>query len=121
MTMSVAENPMTEQASRNPQHVFALGSAVGAFAILAALGLVFGALPHYWGLGWDNLGNEDLRKNDFLADALLILIELGLIGVLVYGAYLLLQQQKTPGVRAGMVLGAIYCFIALWQIGRAHV
>src|SRR5437879_3661215 len=114
MTMSVAENPMTEQASRNPQQAFALGSAVGAFAILAALGLVFGALPLYWGQGWESLGNKDLRENIFLADALLILIELGVIGVLVYGAFLLLQQQKQPGVRAGIVIGAIYCFIGLW-------
>jgi preprotein translocase SecE subunit len=114
MTMSVVENPMTEQTSRNPQQAFALGSAVGAFALLAALVLVFGALPLYWGLGWDSLQNREMRDNVFLADALLILIELGVIGVLLYGAFLLLQQQKQAGVRAGIFIGAAYCFVCLW-------
>lgn len=114
--MSVAENPMTEQAPRNMQQQFAIGSGIGAFAILAALGLVFGAVPLYWGEGWNALwaNSPDMQKNVFLSDALLILLELVLIAGLAVGAYRLLQKFDQPGLRAGMVIGAIFLFVALW-------
>ena len=114
--MSVAENPVTEQVSRNAQQQFAIGSGIGAFAILAGLALVFAALPHYWSEAWNALwaNSPDMKKNLFLSDALLILLELAVIGGLVFGAYRLLQQQTQPGVRAGAVIGAIFVFLCLW-------
>ena len=114
--MSVAENPMTEQAPPNVQQQFALGSAVGAVAVLAGLGLIFGALPLYWGQAWESIWaqNTDMLQNYFLSDTLLILLELGLIGVLAFAAYYALQQQTQPGLRAGIVFAAAYLFAALW-------
>lgn len=116
--MSVAENPTTEKAARTPQQQFAIGSAVGAVVILAAMALIFGVLPLYWREGWESVwkDNPDLLKNLFLADALLILLELLVIGGLAFGAYQLLQQQPQPGLRAGIVFGAVYLFVGLWFV-----
>jgi preprotein translocase SecE subunit len=123
MAMSVAENPVTEQTARNPQHQFAIASGIGAIVLLAVLGLIFAALPFYWGRAWENVfsQNKDLLENHYLSDALLILLELVLIGFIGYGIYQVLQQQKQPGVRAGIFVGAVYCLAALWicfWIGR---
>lgn len=114
--MSVAETPKTETAPPNVQQLFAVGSAVGAVLILLALGLVFGGIPLYWGQAWESIwtSNPEMKANLFLADSLLILIELLVIGGIAYGAYVLLQQQTQPGVRAGAVFGAIYMFLCLW-------
>jgi preprotein translocase SecE subunit len=114
--MSVAETPMTVKTPRNPQHLLAVSSAIGALALLAGLGLVSAGLPMLWSNSWDRIfaENPDLKNNAFLSDALLILIELLVIGGLVYGAFIALQQQTQPGMRAGAVFLALYVFAALW-------
>lgn len=122
--MSVAENPIQERTARNPQQELALGSFVGALALLGGLILVFATLPWFWHVGWANVwaGNEAMVKNVYLADALLILIEVGVIGALVYAAYRALQAYTMPGLRAGIFIAAVYVafclFIVAWLGGR---
>ena len=114
--MSVAETPTTESVERNPQLQFAISSAIGAVLLLAGLGFVFGGLPMLWSDGWDALfaSTKELKDNVFLSDALLILVELLVIGGLIYAAYVGLQQNTQPGVRAGMVFLAVGAFASLW-------
>jgi preprotein translocase SecE subunit len=114
MTMSVAENLTREPTPPNPQHQMAIGSAVGAMALLAGLWFIFGGLPMLWSMGWDLLRVDypDLHKNLFLSDALLILIELLVIGGLGVAAYRALQPQTQAGLRAGIVFLAVYVFLA---------
>src|SRR5262245_19098474 len=114
--MSVAETPKTETAPPNVQQQFVFSSAVGAVGILLAFGLVFSALPLYWVEGWESFwaSNPDLQKNIFLADSLLILLELGVVGTMAFGIYMLVQGYTQPGLRAGAVIGAVYLFLCLW-------
>jgi preprotein translocase SecE subunit len=114
--MSVAETPKTETITPNVQQQFAIGSAIGAGLLLAALALVFGALPLYWGEAWDSIwaSNPDMQKNLFLADSLLILLEIAVIFGLLYAGYQLLQKDTQPGTRAGATIGAVYLFLCLW-------
>ena len=101
---------------RNPQHQLALGSAIGAVLVLAGLGFVFAGLPMLWSMVWESFWTESLgfKPNDFLAEALLILIEMLVIGGLLFFSYGALQQQKQPGLAPGIVFAAIYIFIVLW-------
>jgi preprotein translocase SecE subunit len=119
--MSVAENPTTEQMTQNPQQELAVGSFAGAAALLVGLLLVFATLPWYWHAAWAAVwadpAHEALRKNVYLADALLVLLEIGLVGVLVYGAYMALQKYTLPGLRAGIFFAAIYLFFAMLLVG----
>ncbi len=117
--MSVAENPTTEQTARDPQQQLVIGSFVCALVLLAALLIVFGSLPMHWHEAWASVwaNNETLAKNIYLADALLILIEIGVIGGLLYGAFRLLQQLTLPGLRAGIFFAAIYICLALLLVG----
>jgi preprotein translocase SecE subunit len=115
--MSVAENPTTEQLSANAQQQLAIGSAIGAVLVLAGLGFIFGGLPYAWVQGWEAMfEGSDLGKNEFLRDALLILLDLVAIGGLVWGAYAAMQKHPQPGLRAGIVFFAIYLFAALWVV-----
>src|SRR6266852_2701986 len=116
MTMSVAENLTREPTPPNPQHQMAIGSAVGALALLAGLWFIFGGLPMLWSMGWDSLWVDYpvLQKNVFLSDALLILIELLVIGCLAFAAYCALQAQTQAGLRAGIIFLAVYFFLAAW-------
>ena len=84
--------------------------------VLAGLGFVFAGLPMLWSMAWQSFWTESLgfKPNDFLAEALLILIEMIVIGGLLFFSYGALQQQKQPGLRAGIVFAAIYIFIVLW-------
>src|ERR1043166_2366629 len=117
MTMSVADNPIPETTPEptqpNLQQQLAVGSAIGALALLAGLGFIFGGLPTLWFEGWSALFTDykEMQENVFLSDALLILVELVVIGGLAYGAYLGLQNQKQPGLRAGIV------FLAAFTLG----
>jgi preprotein translocase SecE subunit len=114
--MSVAETHVREQTSRNPQHVLAVGSAIGALALLAGVAIVFAILPMGWSLTWDRMfaENVDLKNNVFLSDALLILVELLVVAGLVYGGIIALRGQVQPGVRAGSFFLAVYVFAVLW-------
>ena len=119
--MSVAENPTTEQTAQNPQQELAIGSFAGAAALLVGLLLVFATLPWYWHEAWAKVwadpANEALKNNVYRADALLILIEIGVIGGLVFGAYRALQKYTLPGLRAGIFFAAIYLCLALFLVG----
>lgn len=119
--MSVAETPASAPTPApishqpNVQQQLAISSAVGALAILGGLALIFSIVPTLWWIGWESMWaqNTDMQRNVFLADALLILLDLLVLGGLGYGAYVCLQTQKQPGVRAGMVFMAIFAFAAL--------
>ncbi len=114
--MSVAENtPHPPVAVQTPQQQMTIRSVIGAIVVLAAMGLVFGAIPYFWWQGWESVfaQNEPLKTNIFLSEALLILLELCVIGGLVYGAYRASQQLLEPGVRAAIVIMAIAIFLAI--------
>jgi preprotein translocase SecE subunit len=119
-TMSVVENQVTEPASQTDQQRLLINSAIGAVLLLAGLGFVFGGLPALWFAAWDRMFAEgsELQRNEFLRDALLILVDLVAIGLLAFGAYRLLQQYQQPGLRAGIVFLAIYLFATLWIVFR---
>jgi preprotein translocase SecE subunit len=114
--MSVAETPTTVHVQHNPQQQLLITSAIGAVLLLAGLGFIFSGLPMLWSNAWDSLFADypDMLKNVFLSDALLILIELLVIGGLAYAAYVGLQKSTQPGVRAGMFFMAVYTFFVLW-------
>jgi preprotein translocase SecE subunit len=114
--MSVAEKSALEQTQRNPQQQLAVGSAVGAVALLAGLGIIFAGLPVLWDEVWRSVWERSLeyKKNDFLSEALLILVELVAIGGLMFVGYGQLQKHTLPGLRAGSVLAALTLFFALW-------
>src|ERR1043165_1763598 len=116
--MAVAETSETELITRNPQQQLAVGSAIGAIAVLAGLWFVLAGLPEIWGRLWDQRfeSNRELRENVFLSGALLIILDLiAAVGLLFVG-YRVLQGQTQPGLRAGIFFLAIYLFIALWFI-----
>src|SRR5438105_3272069 len=98
--MSVAETSTTESISRNPQQQLAVGSAIGAVAILACLWFIFAGLPEMWGRAWDQTFREnlDLKNNIFLSDALLILLDLVVIGGFAFAGFRILQQQTQPAL-----------------------
>src|ERR1019366_745993 len=114
--MSVAETPRMEQVVRNPQQQLTVGSAIGAVALLAGLGFVFAGLPILWSVAWQSAweGSLGFKPNPFLAEALLILIELIAIGGLMFFAYGLLQQHTQPSLRAGIFFLALFAFVILW-------
>ncbi len=114
--MSVAEKSIVEHVPRNPQQQFAVSSAIGAVALLAGLGFIFAGLPMLWAILWDALWRRTLgiqQNNPFLADAILLLVSLAVVSALTYGAYRLLQTQKQPGLRAGIVALALYLVVTL--------
>jgi len=114
--MSVAEKPTMEQTQRNPQQQLAVGSAVGAVALLAGLGIIFAGLPVLWGEVWKSVWETSLgfKPNEFLSEALLILVELLAIGGLMFFAYGQLQMHTLPGLRAGSFFAAVALFLTLW-------
>src|SRR5262249_6074523 len=114
--MSVAETPTTVHVQQNPQQQLVITSAIGAVLLLAGLGFIFSGLPMLWSNAWDSLFADypDMLKNVFLSDALLILVELLVIGALGYAAYVGLQKYTQPGVRAGIFFMAVYTFFVLW-------
>jgi len=116
--MSVADYPTPESTPLNPQHQLAIGSALGAVALLTGLWFIFGGLPMLWSMGWDSLWVDypDLQKNVFLSDALLILIELLVVGGLGFAAYRALQAQTQAGLRAGIVFLTVY-LISVISVG----
>jgi len=117
--MSAGETPKPEEAaSTEPdvQQQLTINSAMGAAALLAGLYLVFGGLPTLWGSGWAAYWADrpDMLRNDILSGALLVLLDLGVIGGLTYAAYLGLQQVNQLGARAGMFFMALATVLTLW-------
>jgi len=112
MAMSVADNPVIERAPRRPQQTLALESFVGAVLLLAGLWTIFAGIPALW--------TEILRVpsavNEFLSDALLIVVDLGVAIGLGYLAYLFLRKESQKGIRAGIVMAAAEIFLVL-QVG----
>lgn len=108
MGTAVAENAVTGPAQRGPQREPSLGlvSLLGGVLLLAAWGLVFGALPVAWG---DMLPTE--RMNDFLSGALLLIIGIAAAVGVVYVFYALDRAFYFPGLRAGSVVEAVLIFL----------
>jgi preprotein translocase SecE subunit len=116
--MSVAETPKTERMPRSPQQQFAIGSAIGGALLLAGVWFVFAGLPMAWSLAWEAFwtGSLGLKASPFLSEALLLMMELVVIGGLVFFAYGALQKWTQPGLRAGIVFAALYYFFTLWIV-----
>jgi preprotein translocase SecE subunit len=114
--MSVSETPPMDRSPQQAQQQFTFASVLGGILVLAALGLVFAGLPWGWDAAWNSVfkDNEDLRKNAFLSDALMLLLELVVIGALAYVGYRALQTLTEPGTRAGIVFFAAILFLTLW-------
>jgi preprotein translocase SecE subunit len=95
--MSVAEKPTVETPQRSQHQQLLLSSSLAALYVIASFGLVFMGLP----LLWRVLDLSDLF-NEFLADALLILVTLpAIFGLFVLGRHL--EGANPPrGQRAGM-------------------
>jgi len=114
--MSVSETPSMERTPASAQQQFLITSLVGAVLLLASLWLILAGLPWAWDAGWATVfaENPTLKANGFLSGALLILVELVVIGLLCYVAFQGLQKQTHPGARAGIVFYALVIFFALW-------
>jgi preprotein translocase SecE subunit len=112
MAMSVAENaPVTiERSPRSAQQHLALGSLLGALYVLGGLWIVFAGLPVLWA---DVLRVQDFT-NDFLSEALLLMVCLAAVGGLIYGGYQLMRNQHQPGLRAGIFFASVLVFAAFW-------
>ena len=109
--MSVSE---ASSMDRSAQQHFTIASAIGGTSLLIGLAFILGLLPWTWEEGWQTAfaNTVDLKKNAFLSGALLVLVELLVVGVLTYFAFQALQKQTEPGVRAGMFFFAIFLFKA---------
>jgi preprotein translocase SecE subunit len=87
--MATAEkSAAVEVAPRDPRQVLRIHSAVGALYVLASLWLIFLGLPSLWRLiDVSTLFTE--KPNEFLADALLLLVTVpAIFGLFVLGRYL---------------------------------
>src|SRR5271154_640828 len=92
--MAVAEKTMAvEAARRNPRQVLMVHGVVGAFYLLASLWLVIVGLPALW-----RIVNVASYCNEFLADALLVLVTLPPI----FGLFLLGRLLEGPNPVRGL-------------------
>ena|ERR1043165_864737 len=114
--MSVVETPITERVPRNPRQQLTINSFIGAVILLAGLWLVFGGLPMAWTMFWEGfwVRARGFERNEFLSTALLILLDLGAVAGLTYGAYVALQKHTLRGLRAGIFTAALFLFLTLW-------
>jgi len=106
--MAVAEKPTPETVARNPQQQLALSALLGALYVLFSFALVFSILPSLW--------RELLPPtviNEFLADALLLVVTIPTAVGLVLLGRRLLGPNPLRGVRAGAFFGAVTLFVAL--------
>jgi preprotein translocase SecE subunit len=118
--MSVAEKTPVAAPPRSPHQQILLGSVPRALYVLGSFFLVYMGLPLLWRvLRFSELSNE------FLADALLILVTLPTILGLVVLGLRLESGREHPGTRAGaaficlgLVLGGLLLFggSALWSV-----
>jgi preprotein translocase SecE subunit len=110
MAMSVAENPVAARTPRSPQQQVALGSLLGALYLLGSLWIVFAGLP----VLWTDVLKVPTQVNEFLSDALLIVVDLFVVFGLAFLGYQLLRAQTRKGLRAGILCAAIEIFVVLW-------
>jgi preprotein translocase SecE subunit len=103
--MAVATKTAPETTSRNPVQQAAVTSFLGALYVLFCFGLVFGQLPILWGLL--PIGNQ------FLSEALLFIVTLGVIAVLALLARRLEGPHPVPGFRAGIGVAVVGLFLTL--------
>lgn len=106
--MAVAEKTTPETVSHNPRQQLAIHALLGALFLLLSLALVFSGLPSLW--------REFLPAtvlNEFLADALLMVVLIPtMVGLFFLGKHLL-GPNPERGVRAGAFLGAVALFLTL--------
>ncbi len=115
--MAVAEKPTPETVSRSPQQQLAVGALLGALYVLFAFGLVFSGLPSLW----RELFPPSVL-NEFLADALLLVVTVPTAVGLVFLGHRLLGSQPRRGLRAGATFGAVVLFVGLiviFAVGNA--
>ncbi len=112
--MSVAENPVAERTPRSPQQRLALGSLCGALYVLASLWIIFAGLPTLWAEMLSTGPGQEPVVNPFLADALLLVVDLGVAFGLGWLGYRLISTQTERGLRAGIFCAAVEIFLVLW-------
>jgi preprotein translocase SecE subunit len=106
MAMSVADKPVVQPTPRSPQQQLAMGSLLGAVYVLLSLWVIFAGIPTLWDLLTYHQNPELRLLNDFLSEALLLLLVLAIAVVLGYGAYRLVALQPRKGLRAGILVAA---------------
>src|SRR5439155_10170732 len=106
--MAVAEKTPTETVPHNPQQQLAMSAVLGGLFIVVSLGIVFSGLPTLW-----RELQLTTRINEFLADALLLVMTVPVMVGLVFAGRKLRSDHPARGVRAGTVLAAIALFAAL--------
>lgn len=86
---------------------------VGVVYILGSLGVLFSLVPKVWWCEWLNLDRDNMGNQ-----ALLVLLELAVAGVLGYLAYRLTGPTPTPGLRAGLfvILFSLFLVILLTRL-----
>ncbi len=107
MAMSVAEQPVATRIPRSPYVQLAFSSLVGAVYLLLSLWVFFAGFPLFW--------DKFLAPaNPFLSTALLVICNI-ILGVgLWYVGYRIEKNFARPGLRAGVVLGAVFLYLTLW-------
>src|SRR5262245_23204130 len=119
MTMAVAEPETLEQTPGSRHLHLGLSSLLGAAFLLFCVGFVLGGVPSMWesALGIQKAieAGETPVLNEFLSDALLLMVMI-VAGVgLVFLLRALERSSAQPGLRAGIVFGAfgLYVFLGL--------
>jgi preprotein translocase SecE subunit len=114
--MALAVKTSPETTTRNPHQQLVINSLLGALYILFSFGLIFPGLPMLWRIL--ELGR---LFNDFLADSLLIMVTLPLIGGVALLGKKLEGPHPQPGTRAGACVGAFLLFlIVLFTLGAGN-
>jgi preprotein translocase SecE subunit len=109
--MSVAEKTSAvESPTRDPRQQLMISSVLGALYFLGSVWLVLVGLPSLW-----RLANMNGLFNEFLADALLFLVEIPTAFGLIVLAKTLEGPHPTRGMRAGAFFLSV-ALIACWLI-----
>jgi len=107
MAMAVKSGP--ELIGARAFNRLAVGSLAGAAYVLVAIAVVFYLLPEFW---HKVLTPYISTVPESPVDAALLwLVDLGVLGGVVYGGLRLLAVHKVPGIRAGIALAVVgfYC------------
>lgn len=105
--MSVAEKVEIEQSPVNVRMHLGVASLIGGAIFLFALWSIFAGLPQLW----DAIIGI---KNAFLSGALLMIASLLLIVGWIYFGFNLEKNNTSPGLRAGIVFGALFIYLGTW-------